>query len=246
MYRHWLLFRDHITLCEDASDFELEIIFELDASYTSENRFILATADGQNILFDSLEDHAVAALIFDVETLLVDLCLPRDQSYVLAVRDEGGDGFVDGTVEVYFDRVLVGRVSGNFGDLQVVEIDAEGITVETPVPSEPTPSPTLAPTQKQTEQPTLSPTSTPSTEPTSAKPTTIPIRATLPPFLGGLIEPSLGPVVQIPAPTSEPTQTPGSASSSEVDLDILGASNATTLSLSTVAGVVVLLCIFFS
>lgn len=224
MYRHWLLFRDHVTLCEDPADFEIEVVVAMDTSYIFDNRIFLATSDTETILFDSLEDHFVAAFIFDTENLLFDLCLPRDQSYLLVIRDEAGDGFADGTVEIYIDRVLVSRVSGNFGDLQVIEISSEGATVATAAPTQ-MPVTTAAPTLA----PTLTPTSAPTLEPTES-PTIVRVRATLPPILLRPQDP----------PTTGPTRGPTRGLTRG---PTRGPSSGTTApSVSLAFGVVVWLC----
>lgn len=239
MYRHWLLFRDHVTVCEDPTNMELEVVVELDVSYTTENRIILATVDG-DILFDSLVDHAVAALIFGTETFLIDLCVPRDQRYVLSIEDIGGNGFLDGSVEVYVDRVLAGRVTGNFGDLETIEIDAsnaQGITVETPSPNRsraPTSSPTRVPTWNPTFGPTAMPTENPTFNPST-----------------DASEPNT------PPSTTEPTSTMGNLSPTEEDVnnlldkgsfsdivDLPDRSMATPVSVSLASGVGFLLWTF--
>ena len=258
MYKHWFLFREEVVTCENSTtDFELEIVIEIDASYVSENRILLASSDGQTIYFDSIRDHAVAVLVFDTEDLLVDLCLPRDETYVLIIQDEGRDGFVDGVVEIYIDRVLARRIEGDFGSLESFEITADGVTVETPVPTQ-TRTPTVAPTRpvnltippnsdfdtrapspptdEPTSTPSVGPTSTPTHKPTS-QPSTVVVRATLPPFLSGLLQPTA-------SPTLEPTQNP-TVDSTPSPSDLVDPSGAATLSVSVAVGVIVVLCALF-
>ena len=257
MYRHWLLFRDEVTVCEDVNDMELEVYIELDASYTTENRILLASFDGEEIYFDSLVDHAVAAIIFETESVLVDLCVPRDQRYILAIQDRGGDGFVDGRVNIYVDRVLAGRVTGNFGELETIEIDAsdaQGITVD---PSEgqgiAIPTPSGSPTNGPIPAETLNPTSNPTTSPPSTPPESLTSFPSLTPgtpsptlqTLGRTREPSIQPTLEPTIQTLLPTYTSESPAQPETMSDepegILGTSHAAVYSPCSTAAMLILL-----
>jgi hypothetical protein len=148
MFRHWTLFREHVTSCDDVNEMEIEIVIELDQFYIEENVITLVN-DQEQVLFNSIENHRIAFSIFDTqETLFMDVCVPRDRTYELRITDGNNDGFVDGSIKVFVDRVLIARVEGNFGSGVVVPIAAVAAVVVAPsvAPSVATVAPTAVPT----------------------------------------------------------------------------------------------------
>jgi hypothetical protein len=145
MFRHWTLFREHVTSCDDVNEMEIEVVIELDEFYIEDNVITLVN-DQEQVLFNSIENHLIAFSIFDTqETLFMDVCVPRDRTYELRITDDNRDGFVDGSIEVFVDRILIARVEGNFGPGVIVPI-AAGALVATLAPTAAPSVATLAPT----------------------------------------------------------------------------------------------------
>lgn len=157
MYRHWLLFRDLVNTCEDPGDMQIEVVVEKDISYVEDTLILLEDERGE-VLFNSVADQLVAGAIFEQEAFLFDLCVPREESYVLSVLDRSRNGFQDGSVEVYVDRGLVANVTGDFGLGVTVTIEARDVPTPTSPAVPPTGTPTNAPTSAPTEPPTRAPT----------------------------------------------------------------------------------------
>lgn len=179
MYKHWLLFRDEVSSCENPYDMEIEVIFIFDAFHGNQNTFRLLSEDG-DILLDSVEDHWVAYMVEREESLYVDLCLPRSMEYRLIVWDSGGNGFVDGSIEIFTDRVISQHVRGNFGERMVVDIPSQPMRTMGPTTSsEPTLSP--IPSSEPSSKPSLSHIPTWSLAPTlSIAPSTKPSISSVP------------------------------------------------------------------
>lgn len=180
---------------------EIEILVEVDRDYTSENGFVLSNQNG-DVLFNSLQEHWVATILYDVETTLIDRCVPRDQDYTLTVYDDFGDGFVDGNMEVRVDGNLIAQVTGDFGVL--VTINIPGVPALEATPDMPTLSPTTS-APSSSSPPSLSPTTTPTTFPSSSSPSSRPTPT-----------PSQEPTsVPSEPPSIEPTDAPAAALSLE-------------------------------
>eukprot|EP00977_Amphora_coffeiformis_P015400 scaffold4510_cov183-Amphora_coffeaeformis.AAC.85 len=131
MYAHWMLFREHASSCEDEDEMELELLVALDGFHKQENRIILFS-DEDGTLYDSFSDHPYSLQIVD-GPILIDLCVPRIQSYTLTAQDTIGNGFNwGGKVELYVDRVLAATIEGDFGSSTVIPI--------VPATSQPSPS----------------------------------------------------------------------------------------------------------
>lgn len=145
------------------------------------------------------------------EFIYMDICVPRETDYELRITDNGGNGFSDGSIQVFTDRSLVHSITGDFGAEIIVQIDAQ--LLPTPAPSQstmPSPSPTLSPSSMPTLRPSTSPTGSPSSLPSShpsisSGPTYLPSST---PSVS--MTPSEGPTA-IPttqSPTSSPTPIP--------------------------------------
>ena len=177
--RHWLLFREEVTSC-DAADMELEFIIGLDTNYLDETSMRLINESG-DLYFDSVSDHRIAVLIFEQDTLIIDLCVPRGQIYTFIVQDLGENGFSNGGfVETYVDRRFVDYLTGDFGSFTTVQITEDRQTISQ-IPSAqpsraPSESPSLSPTVSRapSQSPSVSalPTTEPSVSPSSAPSTT--------------------------------------------------------------------------
>jgi hypothetical protein len=91
-----------------------------------ENLIALINED-QEIIFNSFTDHYLSHLIFDLENLVVDICVPRDKEHYVVVRDQlgGTNGFQDGVLSIFVDRVLFETVQGDFGTEIIVTIPAQ-------------------------------------------------------------------------------------------------------------------------
>lgn len=131
--------------------------------------------EDQEIIFNSFTDHFLSHLIFDLENLVVDICVPRDKEHYVVVRDQlgGTNGFQDGVLSIFVDRVLFETVQGDFGTEIIVTIPAQTSAAPTTAaaPSTetafPTSQPTTAPTTL-TMIPTVMATMVPATGPASA------------------------------------------------------------------------------
>lgn len=203
MWKHWILFRDQVTSCEDPDDMEIEMTFAFDNSYGSENRIILRNKNGR-VVFDSLKDHWVAYLVARERSLYMDVCAPRDMDYELQIFDRGGDGFRNGNILLFTDRIESQRVEGDFGAEVTLQIPARP-------PKTPSSTPSSAPSFVHSQSPSLYPTvtarPTQSAEPTvlfSSQPSFEPSSSPIP-----SAEPSTGPSsVPSPSPTDFPTTAP--------------------------------------
>ena len=166
---------------------ELEFIIGLDTNYLDETSMRLINESG-DLYFDSVNDHRIAVLIFEQDTLIIDLCVPRGQIYTFIVQDLGENGFSNGGfVETYVDRRFVDYLTGDFGSFTTVQITEDRQTISQ-IPSAqpsraPSQSPSLSPTVSRAPSqspsvsalPTTEPSVSPSTAPTStSSPTAVP------------------------------------------------------------------------
>ena len=167
MCKEWLLFRDEVSSCEDTfTHGELEVLFAIDQKYLADVVSIgLYTQD--EMIWDSFTDHFFSYSLFqDVNTMEVDLCLRRDETYRLVVLDlAGGDGFTNGRMDISIDGVAQPPIQGNFGAGTEITIEFGNAPGPSPTPR-PTSTPTKAPTKAPTPQPTTEPTPQPNPQPT--------------------------------------------------------------------------------
>ena len=234
MYRHWLLFRDLVNTCQDPNDMQIEVVVEIDVDYARDTIILLEDERG-NIIFNSIEDHLLAAIIFDQEAFLFDLCAPRNENYLLSIGDRSNNGFMDGSVVIYIDRVLLTSVSGNFGRFVTVPIAAQDVPpTESTTASSPTPAPVETPTPidlgvrpSNIERVTQSPVASPNPSTSATEYQTTPTKA-----------PTKAPTE---APTEVPTEGPPTmlVDESEKIEEESGASNIASL-----GGTVMLCCIW--
>eukprot|EP00977_Amphora_coffeiformis_P009521 scaffold2193_cov171-Amphora_coffeaeformis.AAC.27 len=199
MWKHWNLFRDQVTTCEDPDDMEIEVSFVFDQSYEAENKFRLTNSEGY-VIFDSVRDHWVAYMLAREESLYIDICVPRNTDYELQILDRGRNGFRNGKILIFTDRAVTQRVSGNFGDAVTLKIPSRP-------PQAPSSAPSLAPSFTYSESPSLYPTQSArpslSAEPTvtfSSQPSLAPSSSRVPSE-----RPSIGPSV---VPSSAPSEFP--------------------------------------
>lgn len=188
MYRQWLLFRDPvITACEDpVQAAEIELVFVIDERYVEDQVTIVLYAQNGDELFNSFSDHlAVFNNYPDMTVFEVDLCVPRNEEYLLVVRDNvAGDGFTNGILNIYVEGQLGETLQGNFSE-------SLSTTIQFP---ERTYTPSTSPSQAPSNAPTISSVPTRSVAPsTSGMPSDTP---TFPPSTAN--------------PTIAPTDTPGS------------------------------------
>ena len=164
MYRHFLLYRDFTTVCEDLNEMEIEIIFVWDENQFTQNWIRLIEEDSGFVVWNSNTDSGGEFAFLLHESSMIDLCVPKTSTYVLDVYDSFGDGFTNGVITVYRDGVLLETLEGLFDRSTQVRI--ERLVTMTPTGT-PTFVPTTVPSQAPTtSQPTEVPTSTP-TQPTS-------------------------------------------------------------------------------
>lgn len=150
---------------------EIEIVVALDENYLSDTIMQLSNSNG-DVFFNSFVDHWVAVQVFDQETLMVDLCVPRADVYTLRIEDQGGDGFNNGFVEIYVDRRFVEIIKGNFGAFTTTEISDDQETISREPSSSPSSSPTI--TARPTEVPSAMPSPSPTVSPApTASPTRV-------------------------------------------------------------------------
>ena len=175
MYRHWRLFRDAVSSCQDpVQEAEIELLFSIDERYTEDGVVILlSTQDGEE-LFNSYSDHSVYYNEYpDMSIMQVDLCVVRNEEYLLEVRDSlAGNGFTDGVLRIYLDGVLNDTVQGNF-------TTPFNLTIQFPRRTyAPSRSPSLSPSTTPTiTPPSAMPSSTPTTMPNSESPVAAPTSA---------------------------------------------------------------------
>lgn len=134
---------------------EIEFALEFDREHDEQNRvFLYQLRDGtrEAVLFDSDMDHDGSAFRLQ-DVMVVDVCLPQNVEYELAVTDSAGDGFSrQGEILVFQNGQLLGSNEGNFGSMFSLVI---------PALSEPTSPPVTSPPTAVPITPTLSPTASP-------------------------------------------------------------------------------------
>ena len=75
MFQHWILYRDQVKGCESDSEMEIQIFVRLDKTFqASENSFFLQNTATKEKLWDSERDFLDVDVVFDQDSLLVDLC----------------------------------------------------------------------------------------------------------------------------------------------------------------------------
>ena len=212
MWKHWILFRDQVTSCEDPDDMEIEVSFVFDESYEADNKFRLTNKDG-DVIFDSVRDHWVAYLVAKEESLYIDVCVPRNTDYELQILDRGRNGFSNGNILVFTDRAVTQRVQGNFGDKVRLKIPSRP-------PKTPSVAPSLVPTFVQSKSPSLYPTQTArptqSVVPTavsSSRPSVMPSSSQVPSARQSIGPSPIPSTVPSGFPTSVPSGTPSAQAS---------------------------------
>jgi hypothetical protein len=146
----------------------IEHAYPLLRSQGEHQNLILLFNEDQDVIFNSFTDHFLSHAIFDLENLVVDICVPRDKEHFVLVRDQlgGTNGFQDGVLSIFVDRVLFETVEGDFGTETLVTIPAQ-IGASTSAPVIATASPTTE-SASPTSQPTVP---TAATVPSAAVPT---------------------------------------------------------------------------
>lgn len=95
-------------------------VITFDEDHAKDNHIILEDAD-QNTTFDSNADHRGSFAFVLQETLFMDVCVPNTSTYRLKVFDSAGDGFTNGHIRVYRNKILLDTVEGDgFANRQVV------------------------------------------------------------------------------------------------------------------------------
>ena len=131
MHRHWLLFREFVSTCENPEvEMEIEVLLLIDNDYETDNLIRLQDLTTGDELFNSYDDFY--SIISNrrnpddehnkVITIFFDLCVPKNHTYMISITDRQSDGFTNGLARVYRDRALFARVEGDFGDSVVIEI----------------------------------------------------------------------------------------------------------------------------
>lgn len=168
MYRHFLLYRDFTTVCEDPSEMEIEIIFVWDEDHFRQNWIRLIEDDSGAVVWNSNTDFRGELGSLLQESSMIDLCVPKTSTYILDVYDSFGDGFTDGRIAVYRDGVLLETLEGSFP--RQVRVRIERLVTDSPT-APPTVSPTLFPTTRYspTSQPTQAPTFVPTEQQLNAR-----------------------------------------------------------------------------
>jgi hypothetical protein len=174
MHLHWQLFREHVSTCDNPEDeVELEIIILVDDDFQAENMIRLRDSSTGQAIFNSYRDFSsILSNRHDGKTIFFDLCLPRNGTYFLGILDRQQNGFSNGVVQVYRDRLLYARVEGNFGDAAVIEIMPNAQNLPWFFSSDEELEPPRATQQPQPppQQPSIVPPSPPTSSPHSPDP----------------------------------------------------------------------------
>lgn len=138
MHRHYRLFREHVSSCDDPdTDMEIEIILLIDHDYDTDNLIRLKDTTTDQELFNSYSDftsilsnrgrgisNGDKPSSFDAaNTIFFDLCVPRNHTYLVTILDRKRNGFSNGLARIFRDRQLYALVDGNFGEAVILEIN---------------------------------------------------------------------------------------------------------------------------
>eukprot|EP00977_Amphora_coffeiformis_P009517 scaffold2193_cov171-Amphora_coffeaeformis.AAC.23 len=152
MYRHFLLYRDFTTGCEDPDEMEIEIVLLWDENHFTDNWIRLIEEESGFVVWNSNTDYDGRYAFRIHQSTMIDLCVPKTSAYVLDVYDKFADGFTNGVITVYRDGTLLQTLEGAFDRNTQLRIER------------------LA-TMSPTGTPTVSPSTTPSQKPTTFQPT---------------------------------------------------------------------------
>ena len=134
MYLHWMLYRQANERC---SKYETEISMSLRLSrnfeYTGDDvvgYFKIPTwylfDENYKVIYNSTEDYAAFYTFEFQDTMVADLCLPKDLSYRFLYEDRYALGPpITGLIEILKDDNVVARRVGNFGRYVNVHIPKE-------------------------------------------------------------------------------------------------------------------------
>lgn len=159
MHRHWLLFREFVSTCENPdTEMEIEVVLLLDHDHGTDNLIRVRDLITDEELFNSYADYTSILsnrrdpddIHQDASTIFFDLCVPRNHTYIMSITDRKSDGFTNGMAQIYRDRTLYARVEGDFGDAVVIEIhdgpsDGLPLIISPPGVVDPVPSPVTSP-----------------------------------------------------------------------------------------------------
>jgi hypothetical protein len=115
MWLQWYLYRDVVSTCDD-DEMLVDIVVRFHNEFSLDNSFYLSAVGTEERIFDSVTDHDACSVGYYLQdTILVDLCVPRDEDYEFVFLDSYGDGTLRNPVFIVVDETFQCDFPADFG-----------------------------------------------------------------------------------------------------------------------------------